>query len=146
MSKKPKYQKRLFESTGAKSDISANIYLSMLTSEAWFDLSRAQQVLYLACKSRYYGEKKKPVEGDSETFTFARYQWKEVYKLYTDYNKRGFYRDMQALLDHGFIELVSSGRATREKNIYKFSSMWRHFGTANFSIPANQKVTVSKKA
>ena len=40
MAKKKKYQKKLFESTGASYDVSSNIYLSMLKSEAWEALTK----------------------------------------------------------------------------------------------------------
>jgi hypothetical protein len=39
-------------------DVSANIYVSMLMSQAWHDLSLKQKELYLYCKAQYYGEKR----------------------------------------------------------------------------------------
>lgn len=143
--KKRQYEKKAFESVGGASDVSANVYESMLTSTAWVDLSAQQKALYLCCKAQYYAERKKPIDGDAISFTMARHKWMEHYRLYKEGNQAAFYRDMQALLDHGFVELVSSGKATREKSIYRFSSMWRKWGTVDFYIPANQQVTSRRK-
>ena len=65
MRKKTKYEKKTFESDCSSSDVSANIYLSMLTSPAFMDLSNGQKVLYLYCKSQYYAEKKAPNPGNA---------------------------------------------------------------------------------
>lgn len=69
-----KYQKKDFESTGATSDTSANIYMSMLLAPAWRELTANQQRLYLYCKAQYYGEKRKPItvecpNGNDQYFT-----------------------------------------------------------------------------
>lgn len=101
--KKP-YEKKQFESTGTSSDTSANIYMSMLMSKAWTQLTAAQKTLYLYCKAQYYAEKKKP-DGDSLCFTMNQAKWQGLYGLYTTANKRGFYRDMNALIEYGFIDL-----------------------------------------
>jgi hypothetical protein len=131
--KKP-YEKKAFESDGMRSDTSANIYMSMLLSKAWRDLSPQQQRLYLYCKAQYYAEKRKPL-GDSLCFTMNQSKWSSLYGLYERSNARGFYRDMAALMDHGFVECLVSGRATRTKNIYRFSSAWTAFGTEDFQLP-----------
>ena len=93
-----------------------------------------QQRLYLYCKAQYYAEKRKPL-GDSLCFTMNQSKWSSLYGLYERSNARGFYRDMTALMDHGFVERLVSGRATRTKNIYRFSSAWTAFGTEDFKLP-----------
>ena len=55
--RKPPYQKKPFESNGASNDTSANLYMSMLLSDAWRALTAQQQRLYLYCKAQYYAEK-----------------------------------------------------------------------------------------
>ncbi|MBQ8075619.1 MAG: hypothetical protein IJ237_06505 [Oscillospiraceae bacterium] len=125
--KKQKYEKKPFESTLQPSDTSANIYESMMLSTAWQDLSASARVLYLTCKSQYYSEKKKPVEDDRETFTMNQQKWAEKYHLYTKENHRGFQRDMESLIMHGFVKCVECGAVTRTKSIYKFSADWMHF-------------------
>ena len=131
--KKPKYVKKLFESDGSASDTSANIYQSMMESPAWMELSAKQKVLYLACKSRYYGEKAKPND-DNLCFTMNRYVWAEKLQLYPKTNGRDFYRDMAALIEHGFVICVRRGANLQKKNFYRFSDAWQRYGTADFSI------------
>lgn len=132
MARKKVYQKRPFESNQATSDTSANIYMSMLRSDAWKHLTKSQQVLYLVCKSQLYAEKHKPL--GEESFTMNRAKWCKLFELYTDSNHQGFYRDMAALIEHGLVICVERGQNTRTKNVYAFSSMWRHYGTPQFYV------------
>ena len=137
--KKP-YQKQAFESTGKSSDTSANIYMSMLLSEAWMDLTATQQRLYLYCKAQYYAEKKKPYD-DRKCFTMNQSKWSKLYRLYKESNAKGFYRDMEALIDHGFIKCVFSGAISHQKSVYRFSSMWQNYGTPAFEVLPNSMTT-----
>ena len=131
--KKPPYRKKPFESTGARSDTSANIYMSMMLSPAWLDLTANQQRLYLYCKAQYYAEKKKP-DGDPLCFTMNQGKWAGRYGLYKRNNAAGFARDMAGLIEHGFIACISCGAATRSKSIYRFSDKWQRWGTEAFSV------------
>lgn len=132
--KRPPYQKKSFESTGVSSDTSANIYMSMLMSPAWAQLSAQQKTLYLYCKAQYYGEKQKP-EDDALCFTMNQSKWCGLYKLYQKSNASGFYRDISKLIEFGFIRCVSCGSTTRTKSVYGFSDMWQHYGTEAFNVP-----------
>lgn len=136
-SRKRPYQKKTFESTGASNDTSANIYMSMIMSDAWRALSAQQQRLYLYCKAQYYGEKHKP-DGDNLCFTMNQSKWADLYGLYEKTNARGFYRDMSSLIEHGFVVCVACGCTTRTKSIYRFSSMWQKFGTPDFKVSASE--------
>lgn len=132
--KKNTYIPKSFESTGKPGDTSSNIYVSMLLSPAWLDLTPKQIQLYLVCKAQRYAEKKKPNEDDL-CFTMNRSKWTHMYGLYRKgSNEQGFYRDMEALINHGFIACVECGATTREKSIYRFSDKWRIFGTPEFEI------------
>lgn len=130
---KIKYIPKSFESSGSSSDTSANIYMSMLISEAWQKLTKNQQILYLYCKAQYYAEKRKPKPqlkqlSDSELalcFTMNKTKWCNLYHIYKDGNQNGFIKDMKALFENGFIELVENGKNTRTKSIYKLSSKWQ---------------------
>lgn len=135
MSKRSKYEKKSFESTGVSGDTSANVYMSMLLSEAWMDLTALQQRLYLYCKAQYYGEKQKPTD-DKLCFTMNRAKWSDKYRLYgKSSNQRGFYRDMSALIEHGFIVCQASGATTRKKSIYRFSDKWQQWDPLKFQVP-----------
>ena len=129
--KKERYIPKAFESDGNKSDVSANLYMSMLTSVAWKELSKGAKVLYLYCKAQYYAEKTKPLpkcETLSEKekalcFTMNVSKWKTLYGIYKD-NGVQFKKDMDQLLKYGFVDLVECGKTTRTKSIYKFSDRW----------------------
>ena len=130
-----KYKPKAFESDGRAGDTFAAIYESMLVSPAWIDLTAQQHALYLACKAQYYAEKNHP-NGEIEMFTMNQCKWTDKYGLYKKSNGKGFYGDMEALIDHGFIRCVQSGKNTRTKSVYAFSSMWRLYGSDSFTIPA----------
>lgn len=131
--RRTQYQKKAFESTGVSHDVSANLYASMLLSPAWMDLTAQQKTLYVMCKLQLYGERRKPTD-DPATFTMNRSKWCELYKLYKPGNQAGFYRDMTALIEHGFVVCVESGACTRTKSIYRLSSAWQRWGTEAFEV------------
>lgn len=138
-SRKKPYQKKSFESTGASNDTSANIYMSMLLSSAWRALSAQQQRLYLYCKAQYYAEKQKP-NGDNMAFTLNRSKWADLYGLYERSNGKGFARDMSALIELGFVSCAECGAITRTKSVYRFSDMWKKYGTPDFQV-SEQEIT-----
>lgn len=137
--RKKKYHPKAFESLGdtytdatghKRTDTSANIYESMLTSDAWKDLSFRQRALYTVCKAQYYG-KRKPgkdfpelpdVQGDDCFYMNAAAV--ERYGIYTKNMHREFYGDLKALCAHGLITCVSNGRANKSRSIYRFSAAW----------------------
>lgn len=132
--KKSSYIPKAFESSSnSKSDIFASIYLSMIQSENWKKLTKNQQLLYVYCKFQYYGEKNCPkpmimnfTESEQRLcFTMNKSKWHKAYNLYGEGNQASFYKDMNALIENGFIEIVEQGRTSRTRNIYKFSSKWR---------------------
>lgn len=130
--KREKYIPKSFESTGTSNDTSANIYMSMLMSDSWNNLTKNQQILYVYCKAQYYAEKKKPkpiVVQLSEDelklcFTMNKSKWCKLYHIYKNGNQNSFIKDMKALVDKGFVELVENGKTSRTKSIYKFSNRW----------------------
>ena len=131
MGRSKKYIPRAFESTGVSNDTSANIYESMLQSEAFKNLATKQQMLYVCMKSQYYGKRKprqdyrdiKELQDDS-VFYFS-ISTAEKYGLYTRSNSGRLYKDIDVLVSHGFIEVISKGKNQHEKTIYKFSGRWK---------------------
>lgn len=114
-----------------KADTSANIYESMLTSEAFVLLTDRQKMLYVCCKAQYYG-KRKPERDypdmeqlQGEELFYLNWTAVQRYGLYKPSMHSNFYRDMKALCDAGFIEIVSSGAGQRRKSIYRFSDRWQ---------------------
>jgi hypothetical protein len=140
------YQKRKYESTGISSDTFTGIYMSMLMSAAWQELTGKQQVLYIYCKSQRYAEKKKPIKDNEASFTMNQSKWHGLYGLYTLNNKSSFYKDMSALIEKGFIRCLECGSVTRTKSIYEFSDKWQKYGTPEFKIlPSEMTSSMLKK-
>lgn len=141
MARKRKWTAKPFESQGQRfqdaftdtirTDTSANIYESMLLSPAFMDLSNRQKLLYLYCKAQYYGHRKPEqdfpdidtVKGDDCFYLNLGAVVK--YGLYTRCMSGKFYDDMRTLEAHGFITIVSSGKATKSKSVYRFSADWK---------------------
>ncbi|MBQ8941798.1 MAG: hypothetical protein IJ062_08165 [Firmicutes bacterium] len=161
MQKRKKYQKKPFESVGNKSDTSANIYMSMLMSPAWMDLTPRQQVLYLYAKSRFYGQRtadKKALFNQFEGletpkyidpfFSLSVWEVTEQLKIYSKSNLMTFYRDLEQLILHGFIKCVAcqSSNRPKKRSIYTYSDKWQLWGTESFNIePAEMTRAMIKK-
>lgn len=145
MAKKPKtYIPKTFEADKQflivrDYDTSANIYMSMMLSPAWLELTKGQQVLYLYCKAQYHGKNKKDKpqlrtaeeilsgkEVDiSKRFFMNREMWLNFYKIYPDNGQ--FYKDMKVLCDMGFIKTIERNQNTKKRNIYEFDDQWRFY-------------------
>lgn len=123
MSRKKAYVPKAFESIGGQ-NLSANLYASMLQSEAYMDLSKNAMVLYQYMKLQYYGAKGLPGHASTD-FVFNKALYTKTYQLYTNPNQ--FRKDRDSLIEHGFIEYVECGKNTRTKSIYRFSDRWQHW-------------------
>lgn len=151
MAKKHNYKPKSFESAPQflpkkasgkhVTDTSANIYISMLQSNAWHNLTYKQKELYLYCKAQQFGEAKRKSEhlteyekesgldaDISKRFTMNKSKWCDIYGLYNENTGRNFYRDMEALIINGLIKVVERGKITRTKNIYEYSEDWKAMG------------------
>ena len=132
MAKRKKYKPKSFESTGIGSDTSSNIYVSMLLSNSWQQLSKNAQILYVYCKAQYYAEKTIPKPKVAQLteqqldkcFTMNKSKWLHLYKIYKSDNGQ-FNKDIEQLIQLGFVELVECGKTTRTKNIYMLSDKWQ---------------------
>jgi len=142
--KKKPYVKKSFESTGASSDVSANIYESMVLSPAWMDLSAQEKALYQVCKLRYYSQKKKPNDNPKQ-FHMSQCIWRDKYKLYTDANKRRFYSDMAGLINHGFLICAENGFSSRTHSVYEYSDKWQSFGTDAFKVSPSEMTQAGRR-
>lgn len=157
MGKKKAYTPKPFEANRGR-DSSANIYKSMLESDAFKDLSARQKILYVYAKSRRYGQTTKqkeelfsqfpgiqmPVDVE-EYFSMTRgnavYDW----GLYSRYHVELFYRDVEELILHGFIKCVACGAVGKKKSIYKYSDKWRLWGMDGFEITRDEMTTAMQK-
>ena len=107
---------KAFESSKPCNDVSAVLYASMLQSPAWKKLTKPQQILYVYMRLQFYGNNQVPGKPQIY-FYFNQTLWKKTLK--------SFYRDRDALIEHGFIEKIESGKNTRTKAVYKLSSAWQ---------------------
>lgn len=148
MGKKKKFVPKDFESMKGIHDTSASIFRSMLLHQVCRDLTASQFRLYVYCKSELYGKNRHDLDGfpayvrdDPAYFTFNKAKWQKdgLYGLYS--NSGQFYKDMAALIEHGFIDCVQSGYSTRTKSLYKFSTRWQLWGTENFTVPTSVMTT-----
>lgn len=125
-----KYTPKPFESMGGN-DTFSMIFMSMLKSPAFKDLSNNQQLLYLFMKSEYYGQKHRPMKdypdiADSIQYFYFNCRIAEEYGYVKSKGNRGkFYDNIKVLVDHGFIETISNGKESKQKSIYKFSEKWK---------------------
>ena len=140
--KKKRYSARPFESYGSKfvdpftkatrHDTSANIFESMLLDANFQSLSNRQKMLYVICKSQFYGHRKPCADYDVDLFPdlksdecfYLNFASVQRYGIYSRNMKKEFYNDMRALEAKGFIETIMKG-GFHKKSIYKFSAHWK---------------------
>ena len=116
---------------------------SMLTSGAFCDLTPRQRMLYICAKSLFYGSRSSPKREYPDITEFQRYKKADyyfylnhnlvtsVFKLYPKSNHRDLYKDIRALVGHGFIEYFNEPKAVNSSNhmrtIYCFSDGWKQW-------------------
>lgn len=135
--KRPKkYKPRNYE-TPSSNDIYFPMHHLLMSSPAFMDLKKGQQSLYMWMRHQIYAcpalHEKTPKlkykeEGlfqDNKYFFFSEYYWKTKYKLYT--NKNQFYKDRDALIEHGFIRIASNGKMQKTQTVYEFTSNWQEW-------------------
>lgn len=106
------------------SSIFVQLFCPMLQHPNYIRLSDRQKTLYTYMKlQKYGGNRNRPEEAFNDTFYFNWALASKTYQIYRK-NKSGFYGDIKALVDAGFIEVVTNGRSSREKSVYKYSDKW----------------------
>ena len=113
---------------------------SMMDSQAWQTLEPSQMGLYLLFKRKF--TRYKSGDDNRQNISFPHSEYK---KIRTYSNQRTFWRDLDALIDCGFIEVIASGRTTRKATIYGFSDNWKKFGTPDFAVDINHRRAIKKK-
>ena len=143
-----KGQGRPWQCTGKRHDKFVQVYLSRLLSPACMALTDKQFRLLVCCEMEAFGAASKANDpgGGSEQYDGAlfymnRKLYVERYSLYGKNDRRGFQRDMAALIEHGFVDCVKSGYAAKVKNLYRLSQRWRQWETESFKIPESAKTT-----
>lgn len=111
-----------------------------MDSIAWKSLEPSQMGLYLLFKRKFSKNKVGDDNHKNISFPFSEYSLIKTYS-----NQRTFWRDLDILIDRGFIAVVASGRTTRTPNIYEFSDGWKYYGTPGFTIDINQRRATKKR-
>ena len=138
MAKKKRPTHESFESTTEHGKF-AKITDSMTNSAAWYSLEPSQMGLYLLFKKKYTKSKSGDDNRNNISFPYSEYS-----KIKTYSNQRTFWRDLDVLIDRGFIEVVLPGKATRTATLYGFSDEWKRYGTPEFSVPVNKRRETKK--
>ena len=126
-----------FESSNTRFDF-IKICRDMTKSKAWLDLSLRQRQLYFEFKSKFRVNSK-TLDTNKDNISIPK---SEAMKLYGDL--RTFRKDIDALIEHGFIYQKECGFNTRTVNIYAFSEKWKDYGTDKFNITTNEKRYIPK--
>jgi len=143
MGKRKENPPRAFESMGGKTfinprgknqtDTFARVYTSMLLSPAYQSLNFRQRHLYTCMKDQFFG-KRKPCkdyekqglyQDNKDEYFYFNWQLALDYGLYTPKSNSNFYKDVDVLIQHGFIEKVKSGQGHKTKNVYRYSDQWK---------------------
>ena len=129
-----------YETSGkvnGRADTYARITESVMLSPAFQDLTPHLQMLYVAMRLQDIGKRKPNRDYDENSpiweevrseqcFYFNRKIAEQYFPQYKN-NSGRLYQDIKALADHGFIDLVVSGKATRDKSIYRYSDRWHNW-------------------
>ena len=126
-----------FESANTRYDF-IKICRDMTKSKAWLDLTLRQRQLYFEFKSKFRVNTK-TMETNKDDISIPK---SEALKLYGDL--RTFRKDIDALIEHGFIYQKECGFNTRTVNIYGFSEKWKYYGTEKFNITEREKRYIPK--
>lgn len=123
-----------------QTDTTAVLTYSMRTHAAFKDLSSRQRDLYECAKFQFYGARSRPCNDFRDIAEFKEYGGKkyfylnhrlvtDVFGIYPKTNHRDLYKDIKALVTHGFIEWYTEPKAVNNSNhmraIYRYSEAWK---------------------
>lgn len=138
-----KWKHKFTNRNGKKeTDSTANLAYSMLISPAFKDLTARQRMLYLYAKAQFYSARSRPRDDFKEIPEFKEWEGRkyfylnqrlmcDIYGLYTKGNTN-LYKDIAALISHGFIERYTQGGRTGKggnhmRSIYTYSEKWKEW-------------------
>ena len=126
------------------------LFSSLVRSPAFTSMRKGPRLLLMCCMSEADGEAaRQNVNPDTGVYVGAlfymnRQLYSDVYGLYDATNGTGFRRDMDELVDHGFVEVVAQGKGRGIKNVYKLSSNWRSWPRPEKGEKTNHPTTTEK--
>lgn len=118
-----------------RSDSKIGITTSMMLHPAYLDLTAQQRNLYLIAKYQYHNAPDMPCKHNEndlykgrtgKRYIYLNRKLAEVFHVYSDgKNNKSFYRDITALVEHGFI--VPIERENNQRTIYLLSDEWKNY-------------------
>jgi hypothetical protein len=99
----------------------------MEQSIEWKELSLSQIGLYHVLKAKF--TKYKDGTNNANNISFTKSEWSKYYT-----RKEYFDRDMDRLIELGFIKVILYQGNCRKPTIYGFSEQWKYYGTDKFKI------------
>lgn len=121
-----------FESANQRYDFT-KVCRDMQRSKAWKQLSLRQQGLYLHLKSKFTVNLR-TLNNNKDDISIPTSEAKTLYG-----DLRTFRKDIDTLIDYGFIKQIVSGVPTMSVSIYGFSDKWKYYGTENFNVSNNDR-------
>ena len=135
MGRKRKHLRKAYQRRVGSSGQFIQLYYDLIDSDCFKDLSSRQIRLYVYCLREAHGEAMKDAaraggEADECLFYMPRSRY-VAHSLYTPNEGREFRRDIAALIDHGLIDCVQSGRRSKVKSLYRLSARWNAWPQVN---------------
>lgn len=132
------YERQTFETRKAgdtrlpdiKNEPHTDIFLSMINSEAWANLSGNAVKLYICMKQQAFSKNKnknvkKGAELKAEEFFFNKALMRKAYPYLYGGSLNQYYKAKKNLIENGFIECPYHSANPTEKDIYKLSDKWQ---------------------
>lgn len=138
-----------------QTDTTTTICYSMLIHPAFKDLTARQRMLYVYAKTQFYGARSRPKKDFPDIAEFAEYDGRkyfylnhflmsDVFGMYPKSNHRDLYKDIAALVEHGFIEWYTEPKTIDKGNhmrtIYRYSDAWKQWKSGKVYIKEKGKV------
>lgn len=119
------YERKSFETLKPGQSNTSNekfvaLYVTMITSGAYRNLSHGARNLYTVMKLQYMSKQGQKAGLQPEQFYFTNTMQKD----FGFTNKNEFLKWRKELETNGFIDVLECGRNTRTNNIYAFSDRW----------------------
>ncbi len=104
----------------------------MKQTKGWKELKLSQIGLYDKFKDKF--TKYKDGSDNRNNISFPKSEWIKYYS-----RKDAFDKDIDALIERGFIKVVQYQGNLRQPTIYGFSNQWKYYGTDKFNIADKDK-------
>ena len=105
---------------------------ALTQSKTFLSMKPSAQILYIRCLEQYQAKPDRQIHLDNKPDPLLFYMnealWKDKLRLYSD--ARAFRRDMQTLIQHGFVDCIKDGHSGRACTVYGYSTRWQNIEKA----------------